>query len=252
MRLELSSKQVLNTSVPTGRIVFSLVMRTLLFVAFGGLMVGIMALSGSDQPLKAAEKWWPFQAILANMATFFILKSFLKKEGIPFRSLFNLQHGRAKKVIKETLLLLVIGLILGAIPLYLFSYMLLGSFIPPATMFQPLPLWAMIIALILFPLSNGLVETTTYMGYALPRIRQKTGKLWLAITLAGLALAFQHVALPLVEDIPYMMWRFLSFVPLALVLGVIFSKTKRLLPIAIAHFLMDLQLVVQLLLMNLG
>jgi membrane protease YdiL (CAAX protease family) len=252
MRLELNNKKVLNNSVPTGRVVFSLVMRTLLFAAFGGLMVGVMALSGSDQPLKDAEKWWPFQAILANMATFIILKSFLKKEGLPFRSLFNLKSGRVKKDIKETFLLFVVGIICGAIPLYLFSYLLLGSFIPPATMFQPLPLWAMVIALILFPITNGLVETTTYMGYALPRIQQKSGKLWLAIVLAGLALAFQHVALPLVDDVPYMAWRFLAFIPLALVLGVIYSKTKRLLPIAIAHFLMDLQLVVQLLLMNQG
>jgi membrane protease YdiL (CAAX protease family) len=250
MKLETNLHKGIMTEVPMGRIVFSLMMRTMLFMVFGGIIAGIFAISGEDQPLKQAEKWWPFQAIFANLATFFILKAFLSKEGISFRSLFNFSKARFRKDLKETLVLLVVGLVLGALPLYFFSFLLLGSFIPPTTMFQALPMWAMVITLIVFPLSNGLVETTTYMGYALPRIQKATGKRWLAIIIAGLALAFQHVTLPLVGDIPYMSWRFLSFVPLALALGFIFTKTKRLLPIALAHFLMDLQLVCQLLLMN--
>ncbi|MEO2077366.1 MAG: CPBP family intramembrane glutamic endopeptidase [Bacillus sp. (in: firmicutes)] len=233
-----------------GRIVISLVMRTILFIIFGALFVGIFALAGKSSPLHEAEKWWPFQAIFANIVTFLILRSFLKMEGYSYLSIFNYKKGRAKKDTLETLSLIVVGFLAGAIPLFLFSYILLGSFTPPEVMFQKLPLWAAAIALVLFPISNGLVETPTYIGYALPRIKERSGKLWLAILLSGLFLAFQHVALPLVFDGPYMMWRFLSFLPLALILGLIYSKTNRLLPIAIAHFLMDLQLVVQLLLLT--
>ncbi|WP_413301744.1 CPBP family intramembrane glutamic endopeptidase [Bacillus sp. 1P10SD] len=232
------------------RIVFSLVMRTILFILFGALLVGFFALAGESSPLHAAEKWWPFQAIFANIVTFLILRSLLKKEGHSYFSIFNFKKGRAKKDTLETLWLVIVGIVAGAIPLFLFSYLLLGTFTPPEVMFQKLPIWAAATALILFPISNGLVETPTYIGYALPRIKARTGKLWLAITLSGLFLAFQHVALPLVFDGPYMMWRFLSFVPLAIILGIIFNKTNRLLPIAIAHFLMDLQLVVQLMLMT--
>lgn len=233
-----------------GRIVISLIMRTLLFIIFGAVLVGILALLGNSSPLHAAEKWWPFQAILANLVTFLILRSFLKQEGISYLSIFNYKKGRAKKDTLETLWLVIVGIAAGAIPLFLFSYLLLGTFTPPEVMFQKIPIWAAAIALILFPISNGLVETPTYIGYALPRIKARTGKLWLAIALSGLFLAFQHVALPLVFDGPYMLWRFLSFLPLAFILGFIFNKTNRLLPIAIAHFLMDLQLVVQLLLMT--
>ena len=68
-----------NVSVldPTrNRVIFSLVMRSLLFAGFGGMMVGVFAILGNESPLQVAEKWWPFQALLANIATFFILKSF--------------------------------------------------------------------------------------------------------------------------------------------------------------------------------
>jgi membrane protease YdiL (CAAX protease family) len=232
------------------RIVTSLLMRTILFILFGALLVGFFALAGESSPLHAAEKWWPFQAIFANIVTFLILRSFLKKEGHSYLSIFNFKKGRAKKDTLETLWLVIVGIAAGAIPLFLFSYLLLGTFTPPEVMFQKLPIWAAALALILFPISNGLVETPTYIGYALPRIKARTGKLWLAIALSGLFLAFQHVALPLVFDGPYMLWRFLSFLPLAFILGFIFNKTNRLLPIAIAHFFMDLQLVLQLLLMT--
>lgn len=235
-----------------GRIIISLVMRTILFILFGALIVGVFALAGNSTPLQAAEKWWPFQAIFANIATFLVLRSLLKKEGISYFSIFNYKKGRAKKDILETLWLLIVGFLAGAVPLFLFSYLLLGSFTPPDVMFQKLPFWAAAIALILFPISNGLVETPTYIGYALPRIKERTGKLWLAVSLSGLFLALQHIALPLVFDGSYMMWRFLSFVPLAIILGFIYTKTNRLLPIALAHFIMDLQLVVQLLLMTMN
>ncbi len=235
----------------SNRVFFSLMMRTLLFVLFGAIIVGLFALLGNETPLKAAEKWWPFQAILANIATYFILRMFLKKEGLTYLSIFNYEKGRKKKDAVETLWLLIVGMIVGAIPLYVCAYLLFGTFHLPTTMLQEIPLWALIIALVVFPLSNALVETPTYIGYALPRIEAVTGKRWLAIVLAGLALAFQHIALPLVFDMPYMLWRFLSFIPLALVLAFIYTKTKRLFPIVLAHYLIDLQLVIQLAAMTL-
>ncbi len=230
----------------SNRAFFSLMMRTLLFILFGAIIVGLFALLGNETPLQAAEKWWPFQAILSNIATYFILRMFMKKEGLTYLSIFNYEKGRKKRDALETLWLLVVGMIVGAIPLYLCAYLLLGTFRLPTTMFQEIPLWALIIALVVFPLSNAFVEIPTYLGYALPRIEAGTGKQWLAILLAGLALALQHIALPLVFDLPYMLWRFLSFLPLALVLALIYTRTKRLFPIVLAHFLMDLQLVIQL------
>jgi len=238
------SQPVVSTQVthPGGRIVFALLMRTLWFVVFGLLFVGLFAIAGNEHPLHAAERWWPFQAILANIVTFIFLRRWIRKEGGTYRSLFKIGKGELGIHVRQFLLFIVIGFALGAIPLYGASYLILGSFTPPDTMFQALPLWAAIIALIVFPISNGLVETPTYIGYALPRLQRMIPISWVAITLAGLALAFQHVALPLVADVPYMLWRFVSFIPLAIALGFIYTRTKKLLPIAAAHSIMDLQL----------
>lgn len=242
----------INNKGVRNRVIVSLIMRSLLFAAFGGMIVGAFALFGNQSPLQAAEKWWPFQGILANIATFFILRGFFRKEGIKYSSVFtNFEKGKKKKTIFEVLWLLPVSFIAGGIPLYIFSYLFLGSITPPTLMFQEIPLWAFIIALILFPISNALVETPTYIGYALPRIKALTKMGWLAILLAGIALAAQHIVLPLVFEMDYMLWRIFSFLPFAILLGFIFTKTNRLLPIVIVHYLIDLQLIIQLGLMTL-
>lgn len=238
--------------VHTGTVLFSLLLRTVLFVVFGLLLAAVLAMAGSDHPFKEAEKWWPFQAILANLATFFMLRYWLRKEGRTYGGLFQLRKDRVGKDLLQFLWLALVGFALGGIPLFLFSYWILGSFVPPDLMFQPLPVWAAAIALIAFPVTNGLVETPTYIGYAMPRLHARLGKLWPAVILAGTALAFQHVALPLVGDVPYMLWRWTSFLPLAIALGFIFHRTKRLFPIALAHAVMDLQLAAQLFVVSLG
>lgn len=224
---------------------FSLMMRSLLFSIFGLMFIGLIALNGSTGSMKEAEKWWPFQAIFANMVSYVILRFFLKKENRSFTDLFKANKIGVKKATMQIIMLLLAAILGGAVPLYLFSYVFLGSFVPPANMFQALPLWAAIIALIAFPVTNALVELPTYMGYALPRLQSITGKTWAALVLAGLGLALQHVFLPLIIEPDYMLWRLFSFLPLALLLGVIFLKTRRLALIVFVHFLMDLQLVAQ-------
>lgn len=225
---------------------FSLVLRTVLFFIMGILFVGILDLQGSDQPFQDAEKWWPFQVIFANLFTFLIINQLLKKEGRSYKSLFQEPVDKKRKTFREYAVLFFAAVIGGAVPLYLFSYLLLGAIPPPDTHFQALPIGYAVIALILFPLSNALVETPTYIGYALPRLQKITGKIYMPILIAGFFLALQHVFLPIVLEADYMLWRLLSFIPLAIILGVFYTKKQRLVPIVIIHFLIDLQLVSQL------
>ncbi|RHW36578.1 CPBP family intramembrane metalloprotease [Lysinibacillus yapensis] len=247
----LLSSEANRQSVKKSDIYFSLVMRSLFFLGFGLIFVGIFTLKGSDHPFQEAEKWWPFQVIFANLFTFIILRFFLKKEGRQYGSLFQSGVDISRKKVREYGVLFLLAVIGGAVPLYLFSYLFLGSIIPPDTHFQALPIGFAAIALILFPLSNALVETPTYIGYALPRLQASIGKIYVPILLAGLALALQHVFLPIVLQADYMLWRLFSFIPLAIILGLFFTKTKRLLPIVIIHFLMDLQLILQMFLNSL-
>ncbi|KAA9028551.1 CPBP family intramembrane metalloprotease [Niallia endozanthoxylica] len=224
---------------------FSLVLRTVLFLIAGLIFTGILALQGSEQPFHDAEKWWPFQVIAANLFTYFIIKGFLKKEGLSYKSLFQSPKDKNRKTVREYVILFLAAIIGGAVPLYLFSYLLLGAIPPPDTHFQALPVGYAVIALILFPLSNALVETPTYIGYALPRLQKVTGRMYTPILIAGFFLALQHIFLPIVLEADYMLWRLFSFIPLAIILGIFYTKTKRLRPIVIIHFIIDLQLVSQ-------
>lgn len=248
------TKQVagINKTVNHHYVYFSLIMRSLFFIIFGVLIMGVLALNGSADPLKEAEKWWPFQAIFANILSLVSLNFFLKKENLSFSALFKSKKIGVKKTIKDLLLLIMAAVIGGGVPLYLFSYAFLGSFVPPSTMFQEIPLWAAFIALLIFPVTNALVELPIYMGYALPRLQMITGRTWIALVLAALGLALQHVFLPLIFEPNYMLWRLFSFLPLALMLGAIFLKTRRLSLIVIVHFLIDLQLISQTLLNSLN
>ncbi len=240
-------QQAANANTGAAALIGSLLMRTVFFLVFGLLFVAVFAWAGEVEPMQAAERWWPYQAILANVATFLVLRRLIRREGGSFRTIFGYERWTMKSTLKQFGWLLIVGFLLGGVPLYVFSYLILGSAVPPELMFQPLPVWAAVLAVVIFPLTNGLVETPTYIGYAFPRLKSATGSLWAAVMLAGLPLAFQHVALPLVTDVPYMAWRFASFIPLALALGFIYNRTKKLLPIAMAHYVMDLQLAVTLL-----
>jgi len=227
------------------KVYFSLVLRTVLFLIAGLIFVGILAFQGSDTPFQEAEKWWPFQVILANLVTYFIIKALLKKEGRSYKSLFLAPVDKNRKTIREYVMLFLAAVVGGAVPLYLFSYLLLGAIPPPDTHFQALPVGYAVMAVILFPISNALVETPTYIGYALPRLQQITGRIYIPILIAGFFLALQHIFLPIVLDADYMLWRLFSFIPLAIILGIFYTKTKQLKPIVSIHFLIDLQLVSQ-------
>lgn len=234
------------------RVWTALVMRTVFFLVFGLLIIVICSVIGLDDAMKEAEKWWPFQAILANIASFIVLKSLLKKEGKSYNSILHFRKGKFKKDMLKGLLYLLISFPFAALGLYGLSYLILGDIQPPTNMMQALPLWAAVIAVVVFPLTNALVELPTYFGYAFPRIEKKWGSVGLAILLPALFLAIQHGPLPIVLGGSYIAWRLLAFIPLAIVVGIIFHKTRNMTPLLIAHFVMDLQMVVYVLMASLG
>ncbi|RUL50889.1 CPBP family intramembrane glutamic endopeptidase [Lysinibacillus antri] len=229
----------------------ALSMRTGFFLLFGLVMIFLFQVLGVNEAMKEAEKWWPFQAILANVASFIVLKHLLKKEGKSFNAILQFNKEKLGKDFLKGLFYLFISFPFAAIGLYGFSFLILGDFQPPTNMMQGIPLGAAIIALITFPISNALVELPTYYGYAFPRIEKKWG-IALAMILPALFLSIQHGPLPIVLESSYITWRLLAFLPLAFVVALIFHKTRNITPLIIAHFVMDFQMVVYVLLASLG
>jgi hypothetical protein len=119
---------------------------------------------------------------------------------------------------------------------------LFGNNLSPLNLLiRPLPAWASYGALVLFPVTQGLVELPAYFLYALPRIEAQTRKAWLAITFSALGLAVQHVGAPLLFDARFITWRLLMFIPFAFLVAIVLRWRPRLLPyLAVVHVLLDM------------
>jgi len=153
------------------------------------------------------------------------------------------------------LLSLIIGGPLSVMPNILLSTWLFGD--PEATLplfVGILPLWAVVVALALFPLGQALTEIPMYMRYILPRLEAQPGlKPWMAVGLVSLFLSLQHITAPLVLDIRFIIWRALMYLPFALYVGILIRWRPRLLPFIVAiHWMMNLSFVIMYLIPNIA
>jgi hypothetical protein len=111
---------------------------------------------------------------------------------------------------------------------------------PALMMFRPIPIWGLIFGL-LFPLTIAFAEIPYYFAYILPRLQTATNQKWTITILCSLALAVQHVTLPLIFDVRFILWRLLMYLPFALFVGIVMQWRPRLLPyFMVFHALMDI------------
>ena len=61
----------------------------------------------------------------------------------------------------------------------------------------------------------------------------------MAIAVVAFAWALQHVVMPLTFDAKFMAFRLLSSVPFSVFLTLLYLRLRRLVPLAIAHALLD-------------
>jgi len=218
-----------------------LVIRSLLFLAWQALIALIYFLIGSSQAWEASAAWWTVTAMLTNLVCIWLLVRLFRDEGLRYWDLFRFQRETIKGDLLVMLLVMVVSAPVAALPNVLLAQSLFGS--AEAVMplfFRPLPLWAILPTLVLFPLTIALAELPTYFGYVMPRLEKQVG-LGLGVLLPALGLAFQHVTLPLVFDGGFMLWRLLMFIPFALLVAIVLRWRPRLLPyLVIFHGLMDL------------
>jgi hypothetical protein len=224
--------------------------RLVLFASWQGLFALAYLAAGSADAWEASAAWWPFTVTLTNLVCAALLIRRYREEGGRFWSLFHPDRDHLKR---DLLFLLGSFVVVGPVaflPNVLIGTALFGEMQTALDLLiRPLPLWAAIAGGLLFGITQGLVELPTYFAYIMPRLEARTGRRWLGVGLPILFLAAQHIAVPLVFDFRFIAWRFLMFLPLSLVLGLILHWRPRLLPyLAVVHALMDLSLLPLLLL----
>ncbi len=216
--------------------------RLVLFAFWQMVFAMVLVLLGSSHAWVAAAAWWPVTAVLANLVCIWLLIVLYKQEGARFWDVFRLQRQTMKKDFFILLGALILAGPIAFLPNVLTATWLFGTQQAALDMFlQPLPVWGLIFAAILFPITIALAELPTYFAYCMPRLEAQTGRRWLAVLLASLFLAGQHATLPLLFDGRFILWRLLMFIPFALFVGLLLRWRPQLLPyLAVVHGLLDM------------
>jgi membrane protease YdiL (CAAX protease family) len=118
------------------------------------------------------------------------------------------------------------------------GWLLYGTLSPPYVN-GPLPLVAALYGVLVFPFVWGLTEQMTYNGYLVPRFQVLFRRTGLAVALVTFAWSAQHVFMPLTFDGKFMAFRLLSPIPYSIFLTLFYLRFRRLIPLAIAHALLD-------------
>jgi uncharacterized protein len=203
-----------------------------------GLVAGIFALRSSPNPWHAAEPWLPVYATLIDGGCLASLWWLTRREGIRLVDLINLDRTRLGRdiLLGVALIPLCLVFILGGVSAA--NWLVYGK-LSGAYFFSALPWPAALYAVLVFPFLWGITEQMTYNGYLLPRFQVLSRSTAFAVAFVAFAWSLQHSFMPLTFDPSFMLYRLLASVPQSIFITLVYLRIRRLLPLAIAHALMD-------------
>ncbi len=206
------------------------------------LLVFITGASVTGKKIDEISNWWSIIASIVNVVTILFLLVIAKKQGSNYWGLINYQKGKTTG--KQIAVISIVTVIVGMAGMYLAGFICYGV-IPYAApmMIAPIPLWLAIINVFVLPISTAFAEEGLYLGYGVNRIKNKYG----AIIVPAFFFALQHSFIPTLFDMKYMIYRFLSFLPLTIILCWYYYKKRNPLPIMVGHTIIDMATVAQIL-----
>ncbi len=218
--------------------------RSVFIIMAQAITAGILALQHRPSPWQAAAPWWTVYGTLADIGCLWLMAKFARREGLRLRDLvgeIRWRRGRDFFVGVGWFLVIFWFFLLAGAPA---ARLVFGSFQPqmyPGLLtVRVLPLWGIVYSLSLWWLIWSPTEEMTYQGYVLPRIYALTGSWWLAALVVSFWFGLQHSFVPLVLDWRYVAFRFLGFWPGAMAFALVYLRTRRLAPLIVAHWLMDI------------
>lgn len=208
---------------------FLLSFRTIAFI----LIVFFISLI-TKKDVKDISKYWTLVVIGCNIITIIILSLFCKKSRIKYSKLIDFK----KSNLKEILIIGFLIVLLGIIGVY-FSGFIFYRTIPytPDVMLQQLPLYLVVFDLILLPITSTISEEGLYLGLGINYLNER--KLTLLFYL------LQHCFFPMILDIKYILYRFISFIPVIMFMIIYYNKKKQIIPIMFGHFFINFVTILQ-------
>ena len=176
--------------------------------------------------------------LFCNVVTILVLLFLCRSRETTYWKFINYEKGKTKgkTVVIVTLVMLAAGM--GGMQLAgLISYGEIPHF--PLMMIQPIPLWVAMIHIFLLPLTTTLAEDGIYLGV----INQNDSKS--IVILSAFFYALQHSFIPFLPDARFVLYRFLSFLLVAIMMCFWYRKNKNPLPFMVGHFVLNLATVAQ-------
>jgi uncharacterized protein len=206
-------------------------------VLAAALVAAFLALRGSATPWRDAAMWFPLYATLIDAGCLGLLWVLMRREGGRLTHLIAFDRAQLGRDVLLGLILIAPSLIfiLGGVALA--SLVVYGTAAAPMT-FDNLPLPAALYALVVFPLLWAFTEQMTYNGYLASRI-QVLGGTTVAVAIVALVWSFQHAVMPVRFDTEYMLYRTLGPIPFSIFAILVYLRLQRIVPLAVAHWLMD-------------
>jgi hypothetical protein len=220
------------------------VARSALWLSFQSLLALILLALHRPAPFRTAGNWWMIYGTLSDLCCLLGMRYFTRREGIRLRDLIGPIRLRWGRDVFLGLGILVLAWPCATFGSYLAQILLYGSpaKTPMTFILQPhtLPLWATVYSLTVWWVIQSATEEMTYQGYVLPRLEALTGRTWIAFLIVWFWFTAQHCMVPFVPDWRYVAFRFLMMVPLIMVMMLVYLRIRRLSPLIIAHWPMDL------------
>jgi hypothetical protein len=189
------------------------------------------------------RNWWPVYGTLVDVGCLALLFRLTRREGIRLTDLIGFDAKRIKTEIP-----LGFGLFLIIFPLTIFgggmlaqliAYGKLNPVFPEYTFVHTLPMLALLYARTLWWPVWSATEEMTYNGYALPRLLAQTKSRWMSVAIVAFFFSLQHSFLML-AGFRFGVYMFLTFLPLSIAMVLAYLRIRRLPPLIVAHWLMDL------------
>ena len=211
--------------------------RSLIFV-----LVFIIGSAVTGKELAEISSWWSITATMVNVLTIVLLVFAARRDGQTYRELINYQKGRTK--LRQIVLVSMVILLVGMGGMYLAGFLCYRKlpYLAPM-MIAPIPAVLAVINIPLLPITTALAEDGLYLGYGVNHIENRCA----AVLVPAFFFALQHSFIPTLPDMRYIIYRFISFLPLTVILCHYYRKHRDPLPVMIGHALIDAATVFQIL-----
>lgn len=207
------------------------------------LLIFILGAHITNNSFSNISNWWSIVASFVNIITITLLILISKKHNNNYLKLINYEKGKTTK--KQIISISALILLVGMLGMYVAGFVCYGVFPYAAPMMiAPIPLWLAVINLFVLPITTAFAEEGLYLGCGVNQIKNK----YAAILIPAFFFAAQHSFIPTLFDTRYIIYRFLSFLPLTIILCWHYYKKRNPLPILVGHTIIDIVTAIQILL----